>query len=174
MQSILDETIPRCIKLTLHLSGYDSNISLSELNDVRISEIEKFINNGKFDQFKNLLNCTHSEYYANQPVFKFLPGHVAFLLALGKLIKEHIPDIIHVEKLSAQCFEKFPILKEMIAIAELHAREDSNRHRYSDKLRYFATYIFLHSGRSCYKMLQANLPLPSVKTICKYFEQLSH
>lgn len=60
------------------------------------------------------------------------------------------------------------ILNEMIKTAESNMYRDKNHVIYSDTIRYFSTYVFLLCGRSCYEMLRSNLPLPSVKTICKW------
>lgn len=61
----------------------------------------------------------------------------------------------------------YPILNKLIKTAEFNELKDKNHATYSDEIRYFATYIFLLCGRSCYEMLRSNLPIPSVKTICK-------
>lgn len=60
------------------------------------------------------------------------------------------------------------ILKEMIKTALRNAEYVKNHAQYSDIIRYFATYIYIIGGRSCYEVLYENLPLPSVSTVCKY------
>lgn len=126
--------------------------------------MEQHINANEMSKIQQL-NCCHSEYYSKKMNFQFLPGHVVILLALPKYAREFCE--------SSQTFqpsgnEKFPfILNELIQTVENNMYTDKNHASYSDTIRFFATYVFLLCGRSCYEMLRANLPFPSVKTIRK-------
>lgn len=66
---------------------------------------------------------------------------------------------------TAQNSDFSPILQSMVN--DFHREKGNHRAKYSDFNRYFATYIFLKAGRSCYEFLCNNLPLPSVKTVCE-------
>lgn len=117
------------------------------------------------------LSCCHSEFYKNMSVFKFLPGNSTIILCLPKLII----DYHQIRRMTAPMRKGiYPfILDEMIQTAELNRLKDKNHASYGDSIRFFATYVFLLCGRSCYEMLHANLPIPSTKPIRKqifYYE----
>lgn len=59
-------------------------------------------------------------------------------------------------------------MRELIQTALQKENSGKNITRYSDIIRYFATYIFILCGRSCYEVLNKNLPLPSIPTVCMY------
>lgn len=111
-----------------------------------------------------MFNCCHSTYYKNQEVFKFLPGHASTVGALPKYVEKYRIAQQPEFELNGRYS---PILEELIKTADLNLFKDKHHATYSDTLRWFATYIFLLCGRSCYEVLCANLPLPSTKTICE-------
>lgn len=147
----------------LVLCGFDSLFSLSELNESYIEKIESHINAEEMEAIQSI-DCCYADYYKNLHTFKFLPGHAAVILSIPKYVEE----FKNAHKPSAwEPNGRFPfILEEMIRTAESNLFKDINHAAYSENIRYFATYIFLLCGRSCYEMLRANLPLPSTKTIC--------
>lgn len=154
--------MPNCIKVVLGLSGFDTIFSLYKIDVGEISKIEKHVNAHRMHDIQEL-RCCHSEFYSARQQFKFLPGHVAILLALPKYA---INFMISQDKLVLNDNHPF-ILNEMIKTANSNMYTDQNHASYSDVIRFFATYVFLLCGRSCYLMLRENLPFPSVKTIRK-------
>lgn len=183
VEKIIGENIPKCIKEILSHSGYDN---ITSLNNISLESIEKYINEHGRDLIRNL-DCCHHEFYKKQISFKFLPGHSDFLLNLSKHVSKCMSHHAEACAKSApkqngsfnkstgalKLAEKFNkeksgfsiILKELILTALQN--ENCNRPSYSDIIRYFATYIYLVGGRSCYEVLCQNLPLPSRSTICK-------
>lgn len=111
------------------------------------------------------LTCCHSEFYKNLANFHFLPGHVTIIATIPKYIEEY--RIAH-QSSDFEVNGRYSfLLEELIRTAESNLFKDPNHATYSDTIRYFATYIFLLCGRSCYEILRENLPFPSVKTICE-------
>lgn len=153
------------MKRPLILCGYDSLFSLREINESKIDKIENHITVNHMETIKTF-NCCHSNYYKNLTTFRFLPGHASIISALPKYIENYK---IAYQSSNFELNGRYSfILEEMVRTAESNLFKDSNHATYSDTIRYFATYIFLLCGRSCYEMLRANLPLPSTKTICEY------
>jgi len=58
------------------------------------------------------------------------------------------------------------LLSMLVRCAEAKAKYKKNGFRYENSLKLIATYIFIVGGRILYDTLAANLPLPSVSTIC--------
>lgn len=146
------------------MCGYDSAFSLKEIKQNNVTEIEKYLSDNCMNQIREL-DCRHSDHYKKQTIFKFLPGHETFILILPKHISkyEQARESKVVELKGRYSF----ILEEMIATAEANLFKHPSHARYPDSIRFFATAVFLLSGKSVYELLRANLPLPSVKTICK-------
>lgn len=129
-------------------------------------KIQSFISEYRHEKVKQL-DCCYSNFYQQQEKFNFLPGHEAIILALPKYIDEYLRDtrpVVHNNRRGRYSF----ILEEMIQTAESNLSRDEKHPRYPDTIRFFFTFIFLVCGRFCYEMLQANLPIPSTKTICKF------
>lgn len=166
-ESFIGEEIPRCVKTALEMSGYDTVLSLCEIKQKSISDLEKHINAHGNEQIQKF-ECNHSDYYKQIQEFRFLPGHEAIILALPKYALEFKKvfksKVIDIEKGAGFPF----ILNEMIRTAEVNQSKDKNHATYSETIRYFATYIYLLCGRSCYEMMKANLPIPSTKSIRKF------
>lgn len=165
-ENFLGEEMPRCVKIALNISGYDTITSICEINVNSVGEIEKHINKNSRYELMQKIQCNHSEYYKKIKEFQFLPGHKTVILALPKYasqfqqLKSNISDFGN--------GDHFPfILNEMNRTAEMNQFKDANHATYSDTIRFFATYVFLLCGCSCYDMLRVNLPLPSTKTICE-------
>lgn len=173
IEQIIGEMVPDCIKQILISCGYDTSTSIQSISQDSIALIENHINSHDH-QIIFKLNCCHSEFYQKQEIFKLLPGHRDFLIGLGKFLVE--PNINAISKTNNKDFElqhelQRPgfsrVMKELIETALMNKQNEKNNAKYSDIIRYFSTYIFLLSGRSCYQVLYENLPLPSVETVCK-------
>lgn len=163
-EMFLGEQIPRCVKVALDMCGYSTILSLCEIKQKNIDCIEKHINENRNEQMQKM-QCNHSHYYNNIQQFHFLPGHEAIILALPKYALE-FQQILKNKAVDIERNVQFPfVLNEMIKTVEMNQFKDVNHATYSDTIRFFATYIFLLCGRSCYEMIRTNLPLPSTKTI---------
>lgn len=163
-ENFIGEEIPQCVKRVLIICGYDSLFSLCELKETHIETIENYITANHMETIK-AFNCCHSNYYKNVTIFRFLSGHAAIVSAIPKYVEKY-KNVHKSSNFDPKGRYSF-ILEEMIRTAEANLFKDPNHASYSDTIRYFATYIFLLCGRSCYEMLRANLPLPSTKTIRK-------
>lgn len=162
MEKVIGETVPSCLKKLLIVCGYDTFSSITGIQNESILSIEKIVNDN-FHSTVQSFDCSHADYYKNQAEFKFLPGHTDFLRGISKYKFTVQESVVQ----SATEFQ--PILQAMID--NLHHSAGKHRAKYSDLIRYFATYVFLKAGRSCYEFLQCNLPLPSTKTIRKYLNK---
>lgn len=161
----MGEEMPSCVKILLNASGYDTLTSLQNVKDANLLKLEDYINQNCSDVVRNL-DCCYSDFYKSQATFKFLPGHATLLEALSK----HVIRFYDQKCCSTnvQLTDKYTlILNELIKTAEKNVLRDVHHADYSNTIRYFATYIFLMCGRSCYEMLRVNLGFPSVRTICK-------
>lgn len=152
----IGETVPKCVKTILDACGFDTLTSISGITD--ILHIENVVSNQFYSTIQSL-NCSHSEYYKKQSPFAFLPGHADFIRAISKID-------FSVQNSQNETLNTAPSTFERM-VNDFHNSTDKNRAKYSDFMRYFATYTFLKAGRSCYEFLKSNLPLPSVKTVCK-------
>lgn len=153
--------------------GYNTLASLQGIYSDSIARIENYINDYARDVVQGLNCCYHCE-YKGQETFKFLPGHYDFLLIWPMYINNHSSR--YAEESSEHCnllqsINSHPgvskIMKELIQTTLLNETVNKNNAQYSDIIRYFATYIFILCGRSCYEVLYKNLPLPSISTICE-------
>lgn len=166
-EDFIGEKIPTCIKIVLNLCGYNTFLSLKEIKQKSIITIEEFINEHFASQILQL-KCCYADHYKSQisqGKLKFLPGHEMLLLALPNYIDDF--RLAHMNKVIDLDGRYSHILNEMIKTAEENKYKEVNQMSYSDTIRFFAVYVFLLCGRACYKMLQSNLPIPSIPTICK-------
>lgn len=111
--------------------------------------------------------------------FKFLPGHKALLLNLPKQVEKHINNDNQIDGGSEnqENLCKFSlVLQKLIETATTNADKHANAARFSEVIKYFATYIHLICGKACYQTLCANLPIPKADTIrkCIKSNQISH
>lgn len=181
IEQIVGESIPMCIKKILLCCGYDTMLSLENISVETVNRIEKHVN----EHLRHIVqefDCCHGTFYKEQTTFKFLPGHCDLLITLSRTLSkldsnsktqnELMCDPLNQAFNFVQAIEHHPnlsiILKELIKTALRNAKYDKHNAQYTDIVRYFATYIYIIGGRSCYEVLYKNLPLPSVSTVCKY------
>lgn len=67
------EKFPECVKALMTAAGYDTLLSLLEINEEKVTEIETFIT--AQPEYVKRLKCCSSEYYKNLSTFRFIPGH---------------------------------------------------------------------------------------------------
>lgn len=163
LENIVEDSVPPCVKTILKICGYDSLTSIEHISPEQICEMEKFINNN-FRIAIQELNCCHSDTYKNMNEFEFLPGHKTFILALAKRIGQWQENYKEIKQSKEFSF----IMEKLKETADYNAMRDKFHARYCDSIRFFATYVFILCGRSCYEFLNSNLPLPSTSTICKF------
>lgn len=80
--------MPDCIRKILFESGFDTEISIENLNENVLCDVEKYANVHLHEVINNL-KCCHSDIYKNDiriGQFKFPPGHRIFILNLPKQI----------------------------------------------------------------------------------------
>lgn len=175
VEKIIGETLPECIKLFLSLCGYDTLTSLSYFSRECLTDIETHISKN-LDQIQ-LLDCCHAEIYkAQNHGFSLIPGHRDLVLAVSEQISIHLATQKNQHKTSCNNLNEViqrhaslsVIMKELVKTSLQNAELSKNNAEYSDNIRFFATYVFILCGRSCYEVLRKNLSLPSVSTVCKY------
>lgn len=157
IEEIINEPLPICVKKILTVCAYDTLASPKSVSIDSCVEIENHINLNSRQTIQEL-NCCHSDHYKKQSHFKLLPGHRDLIISLSKI------SLLSQENSGKSEFSR--MLKEFIHTAIENGERDCPR--YSDTIKWFATYVFLLCGRSCYEVLNHNLPLPSTKTIRKY------
>lgn len=176
---ILGERVPACIQKILSSCGYYNLTSLGNISQENIVEIEEQVNG-----YRNViqeLDCCFQDFYKNQDKFQFLPGHSSFIMTMSKHVSSYIKQrnehgqredhySNHDSNFIELCMQ-YPgfsvIMKELINSAFHIQSTTINNVRYSDNIVFFFTYIFILCGRSCYEILQQNLPIPSIDTIRK-------
>lgn len=180
VENIISDSIPKCIQQILSASGYTTLLSLKNISPECIAQIEKHLNVHCRELIRSF-TCSHAEFYKNQDTFELLPGHRTFILVMARAIDQHykIEHENHMEKHGANEYELLTravennsafsvIMKELVKTALRNGQHTKNNAQCSDIIRYFATYIFILCGRSCYTVLCKNLPLPSITSIRKY------
>lgn len=116
--------------------------------------------------------------YMKQTVFTFLPGHYSILLDLPNSIREMQSQSDNSAKTNMNdCFSVLSrelstdysiVLREFVNAAKNNKDKSKNVFQCNDIVKYFATYVFLLCGRTCYETLNKNLPIPSTNTICEF------
>lgn len=160
IENIIGESVPNCIKKILFACGYNTIFSLFNISRESILEIENTMN--RSFRVISEFDCCYAKYYQEQSVFKLLPGHIDFILALSQYGLKSLED--------SNCDDtKLPFfLRELMQTARRNAVKGKNHAEYSNSMRFIATYIFLTSGRSGYNFVYNNLPLPSISTVSKF------
>lgn len=106
--------------------------------------------------------------YKEEERFEFLPGHQSTLLSLRNKIEcmqsqsvdqalnfvtdvdnDHVEEFIEKSKYTI-------ILREFMKTADKNWNKPNTAQRYDDIVRYFAAYVFLLCGRTCYETLNEN------------------
>lgn len=159
IENIINEPLPECVKKILSFCGYDSMMSLKRINCESVEQIQRQINSHFLHGIREL-TCCHSDFYAQQIEFEFLPGHLDLILALPHYLKSETQSTDPVPNI-----EYSTVLNSMVRTAVENS--DRGRNQYDDIIRLFSTYTYLMCGRSCYEFLNHNLPLPSTSTVCK-------
>lgn len=161
LQNFIGYNIPNKIIEILTASGYDNAISLAEINVEEIKDIEIYVNQQLPDVLKNW------NAFSSSDSFTFLPGHKKLLLKLAQKAAEYMrhkktqKNVIDLSNFTT-------IMKELINAMHENSKVCPTRHRYSETIRSFATYIYIISGKAAYEVLSNNLPLPQASTISKF------
>lgn len=158
IQHLIEEPLPECIQKILWLCGYDTIASLRNINCESITQIQRQVNL-YFRPNIHTLTCCYSDFYKEQNEFELLPGHRDIILALPGYLRA--PTTVTPNPVFS------PVLNSMIRTALQNVDKEKHQAQYDDTIRFFSTHVFLLCGRSCYEVLNKNLPLPSIKTICK-------
>lgn len=153
----MKETSPFDVINVLERSGFDTKIALLNINNEAINEIEQYV-----CENQSILDSTSLQKDGN---FRFKPGHRRFLLELPtqiqKMTEEEDQHSLHVTHTTDFSY----ILNMLINTAKFNSNKEPKGHRYEETIRYFATYIYIMCGKSCYDTLSANLPIPKAQTI---------
>lgn len=158
IQNLIKEPIPECIKQILSWCAYDTIASVRNINSESLFQIQRQVNSYFLPKIQEL-TCCYAEFYKQQSKFELLPGHRDFILTL--------PKYLNVPTSYTQNIAFSTILNSLIETSEQNAGKDKHQSHYDDIIRYFSTYLFLRCGRSCYELLNHNLPLPSTRTVCE-------
>lgn len=160
MTEIIGENIPEEIINILTKNGYNYSLSMININDEDINEIERRITRDPTD--------VSTLYYLDRSKpFCFLPGHRKLIVQIGKRINE-FEEFQRTQRGNYCNFENASfIMKELIKSMKQNENVQPKGHRYSEALQSFATYIYMLCGKAAYEVLCNNLPLPQVCTICE-------
>lgn len=159
LKDLSGEELPDVIVYILTASGFDSKSALMNIGKEHITNIEEFFN----AKYEALANGLKGSVYENDRPFKILPGHCALIEDIPRYLNQPKPTSNLVE-----CNTTFSrILKSLIDAAVTNSDRNPTRNRYDEIIRYFSTYLYLMSGKSCYETLSANLPIPQANTICE-------
>lgn len=139
--------------------GFDTASSVEMIDENNIESIEKYVNT-------NLRHLLHETFYSKEQIFSFRVGHRMLLLSLSQKVQQYKDSLF---KPTAH----HPILAELITTSENNYGKEPKQRRYSNKIKYFAAFLYMVGGRYCYELLSKNLPLPQVDTICKLRRMLT-
>lgn len=177
IENAIKQNIPKNIKILLSVGGYDSLLAIKTIDNEKLNILQKYLQNLIKSDHQLLAKLDKSDktslVYSSQNSFTFLPGHASIILALPHYIAQSISNSIDFGNEIDLCEEPdefSPLLSKLIESARKNRNENKNANRYEDTIKDFSTYIFLLCGRTCYETLHRNLPIPSIKTICKYKE----
>lgn len=143
--------------------GFDSPDYLNYLKENNINELEEYINKDRKILDISGLNCLHINTYLSQQTFKLLPFHR--ILVLNWSHTEPVNTSKDSFNIDNPAFS--PILKEMIRAALSNYNKLPTNNRFSDQLMNYSLYLYIMSGKACYEILCANLPMPKASTIRK-------
>lgn len=137
-ENFIGEEIPRCIKVAFILCGYDTILSICEIQREDVSAIEAHLNTNRNEQIEKMA-CNHSDYYTKRSEFCFLPGHRTFILALPKYAIAF--QQVLKSKLSEKNCSSYFMLNELLRTAELNKFKDVNHATYPRQF-VFSQHIF--------------------------------
>lgn len=157
LKSILDGDLSPEIVQILEKSGFDTKIALMTMDEEAIFQIENYVRVNR-----EILKNTS---YENDLNFQFKPGHRRFILELAK----KAALLFQTKSKDVQESDFSFVLKMLIETAQRNSERDPKGYRYSESIRYFATYVYILCGKACYETLSENLPIPKAQTICMYF-----
>lgn len=163
MKDKLGEPFPKVLIYILTESGYDSKAALTHFKCEDITYIEEFFNKN----YERLCSGLLGSKYENIQPFKILPGHCVFLQNIPTYLKQDLKRDRPISNAVQNSSIFTCILKSLIETAESNSDRNPTGKRYDEIIRYFSTYLFLMSGKSCYETLSANLPIPQANTIRK-------
>lgn len=183
-EEILGEKIPECIKQILSVCGYDNEISIENLQEQDLNQIEEYSNlASNRPMIRNMissLTCCKSDIYKAQEKFQILLGHRAYILNLSNQINLKRKNNLEMLANTTTTFELDFIeraqnepaiqllLKELIASSVNNFGRTPNSRRYPDIIKDFSTYIYILCGRYCYEVLSKNLPIPQASSVRKH------
>lgn len=154
LERFIGDEIPVCVKTALNLCGFDTLLSLVDMNENHIVAIENCMTE-HFPGHITQLQCRHAQYYEsrdNMP-FKFLPGHETLIMALSKYVQQYRHEF---QKKIIDLKDRYSfMLNEFMKTAEENLFKSKHKASYSEALRFFSIY------------LQFNLPMPSTATMRK-------
>lgn len=171
------ERVPKCIEQILSCCGYNHPLSFEKFSNESLSQVEDHMRKSPQNTIKRF-DCTlHGcliAHYKDQKLFKLLPGHRILITSIVKCIDQYHQKISQENSHAVLCeiIKKHAylsvVMKELIQGAMKNEQLSKNQAQYSDITRHFATYVFILCGRSCYEVLNKNLPFPSTSTVCMY------
>lgn len=157
-----------CVKFILTESGYENRLSLKRLNDPELIKLEEYV--GQNHWITEKLRCDHAKVYQTSTKFAFLPGHRALLLDWCQNLGQNESKIDEIEEFIKNNSASSPILRELISNELSNYGKPSQSRRFSRVLVDFSIYLYIMSGKACYEVLCANLPLLKAGTVRKYFK----
>lgn len=163
----MQQTVPPCIKKILFESGYDSELCVKNLDEGKLIEVEKFIEDSR-REILDEITCCFSDVYKKIKPFRFVPGHKILILELPNVIRENKETVEHPSENQYLEYAS-TLLNELILASKQNFNKPATLHRYSDIIKYFSTYIYMLCGKNCYEILSHNLPIPKSSSICKSF-----
>lgn len=169
---VIKEPLPGCIAFFLVKCGYNSTLTLKAIDSMKIKNMEEFLTkNLATKDFWANFSCTDTCIcfnYKTQTKFQFYPGHSDIITEVSKKL-QNVEAIVEVNPAN-QASTMIPSASSLLQLLMQSEMNNTGNSRYSydETLRNFFTYIFLHCGRSCYRALAKNLPIPALDTIGRY------
>lgn len=154
-----------CVKSILINSGYDNWYSLKCLNDTLLVKVEENVGQNRWITEK--LCCEHAKQYHTAKKFEFLPGHSTMLLDWCQNLSQNRSKTDEIKSFITKHPAFSPILREILSNALSNYEKPSNTRRFSQNVIDFSIYMYIMSGKACYEVLSANLPLPKAGTVRK-------
>lgn len=155
IESVLNESIPECVKTIMHENGFNSHLSLMSINSDAITNMEKYTNSYLTHAIANL-NCCVSDIYKSQVIkkkFEFAPGHRLLIMNIPKRLEENCHKTssylqsrefsVQLDEISARVKNEpalSNVLKELVQNAIANFGKPSNRNEYSETMKYFSAY----------------------------------